>query len=80
MPTGVYKHKSRPPEVRQKIGENSRFTDSCYIAKEKIAELYIKSKLPIHKVAEKLNTSYGVILRRMVRYGIPRRKQGTITN
>lgn len=61
------------------IGECSRFTDSCYIAKEDIERLYWIDKLSIRAVAKKLHVTYGIILRRMIRHGIPRRKTGSIT-
>lgn len=66
--------------IGHEIGLNTRFQDKVYISREDIEKLYCIDKLPIHAVADVLNTTYGIILRRMVRYGIPRRKQGPITN
>ena len=62
------------------IGISTRFKDSINISKEDIEKLYCADKLPIHIVADNFNTTYGVILRRMVRYGIPRRKPGKIAS
>lgn len=62
------------------IGRSTQFADSKYISREDIEQLYCIDKLPIHKVAEILSVTYSIILRRMVRYGILRRKQGPITS
>ncbi len=66
--------------IGHEIGLSTRFSDSVYVPREQIEKLYCIDKLPIHKVAEELNTTFGIILRRMVRYEIPRRKQGPITS
>ncbi len=66
--------------IGHEIGLATRFTDSVYISREDIEKLYCIDKLSIHAIADKLNTTYGVILRRMIRYGIHRRKQGRIAS
>ena len=63
-----------------KNGENTQFKDKYQISQEDIIRLYHKEKNPIHTVAKILGATYGAVLRRMERYGIPRRKQGPITN